>query len=133
MEKARAAFTNGRIWGTGPAVLPTGLSGRATPKSCSGSLYAAEPKWWFTDTQCNVTFISVVAIIARVVWEACRALGPDIPRTAFRKKKSLLKTPAYLNFSFWSQIFSKWKEGMSSQVCALTKDGFDYRQLCIYF
>lgn len=67
MEKARAAFTNEWIWGAGPAVLPTGLSGRATPKNCSGSLYAAEPKWWFTDTQCNVTFISVVAIIARVV------------------------------------------------------------------
>lgn len=67
MEKARAAFTNGRMWGAGPAVLPTGLSGRATPKSCSGSLYAAEPKRWFTDTLCNVMFISVVAIIARVV------------------------------------------------------------------
>lgn len=64
--------------GPGPAVLPTGFSCRPTPKSPSGNLYASEPKWWFTDTRCNVRFISVEAIIARVVWEACHALDPNV-------------------------------------------------------
>lgn len=85
MKREKWSHRYGADMGAGPAALPAGLSCRAPPKSQSGSLYAAEPKRWFTDTGCNVRFISVEAIIARVVWEACGALTPNIRRTAFRK------------------------------------------------
>lgn len=59
--------TDRRIWVLVQLGCPQVSACRVTPKSQSGSLYAAETKWWFTDTQCNVRFISVEAIIVRIV------------------------------------------------------------------
>lgn len=73
--------------GPGPAVSPAGLSCRAPPKSRSASLYAAEPKWWFTDTGCYGRFISMEVIITRVVCKACRALGSHVQHLFFPFEK----------------------------------------------
>lgn len=88
LETARRRSCREADVGPGPATLPTDLSCRVTPKSRCRSLYAAEPERQFTDARCNVRFISVKVIIARVVWEACWALGRHVRPTAFTLSKS---------------------------------------------